>query len=96
MIGVSVEFDYEGDFDRSRVVGVAQNSRKIFEGLPGLRFKVFALDESQQRAINIYVWDSKETAEAFFNDDLREKVTELYGVSPTISYLEVAELVDNT
>ena len=48
MVGVSVVFDYDGDFDRSRVVEVAKNARKMFEGLPGLRFKVFTLDETQQ------------------------------------------------
>jgi heme-degrading monooxygenase HmoA len=96
MIGVSVVFDYGGDFDRSRVIEVAKNARKMFEGLPGLRFKVFTLDDTQQRAMNFYVWDSQEAAEAFFTEELRERVTSLYGVSPTVSYLEIAELVDNS
>ena len=59
MIGVSVVFDYDGDFDRSRVIEVAKNARKMFEGLPGLRFKVFTLDDTQQRAMNFDVWDSR-------------------------------------
>ena len=96
MIGVSVVFDYDGDFDRSRVVTVAKNAQAMFEGLPGLRFKFFTVDEKQERAMNFYIWDSKEAAEAFFTDELRERVTGLYGVSPTISYLEVAEFVDNS
>ena len=96
MIGVSVVFDYDGDFDRSRVVEVAKNARKMFEALPGLRFKVFTVDEKKQRAMNFYVWDSREAAEAFFTDELREKVTGLYGVPPTVNYLEIAELVDNS
>ncbi len=96
MTGVSVEFEYDGNFDRTRVIEVANNARKMFEGLPGLRFKFFTLAEKQQRAMNIYIWDSKEAAEAFFTDELREKVTGLYGVSPTISYLEIAEVVDNS
>ncbi len=96
MIGVSVVFDYDGDFDRSRVVAVAKNARTMFEGLAGLRFKFFTLDEKQERAVNFYVWDSMEAAEAFFTDELRERVTGLYGVSPTISYLEIAEFVDNS
>jgi heme-degrading monooxygenase HmoA len=96
MIGVSVVFDYDGNFDHSRVVEVAKNARKMFEGLPGLRFKVFTVDEKQERAMNFYLWDSQEAAEVFFTDELREKVTGLYGVSPTLSYLEVAELVDNS
>ncbi len=96
MIGVSVIFDYDGDFDRARVVMVAKNARTMFEGLPGLRFKFFTLDEKQERAVNFYVWDSMEAAEAFFTDELRATVTGLYGVSPTISYLEIAEFVDNS
>jgi hypothetical protein len=54
------------------------------------------VDDKQRRAMNFYVWDSQEAAEAFFNDELRERVTGLYGVSPTVSYLEIAELVDNS
>jgi heme-degrading monooxygenase HmoA len=96
MIGVSVVFDYQGDFDSSRVVTVAKNARNMFQGLPGLRFKFFTLDEKQERAMNFYVWDSKEAAETFFTDELRERVAGLYGVSPTISYLEIAEFVDNS
>jgi hypothetical protein len=95
MIGVSVVFDYDGDFDRSRVVEVAKNARSMFEGLPGLRFKFFTMDEKKRQAMNFYVWDSKEAAETFFTDELRERVTGLYGASPTISYLEIAEFVDN-
>jgi heme-degrading monooxygenase HmoA len=96
MIGVSVVFDYEGDLDRARVIEVAKNARPMFEGLPGLRFKVFTLDEKQHRAMNFYVWDSQEAAEAFFTEELRQRVTGLYGVSPTVSFLEIAELVDNS
>src|SRR5271155_4398602 len=96
MIAVSVVFDYDGYFDRSRVIEVAKNAREMFEGLPGLRFKFFTLDDKEQRAMNFYVWDSQEAAEAFFTQELRERVTDLYGVSPTVSFLEIAELVDNS
>jgi hypothetical protein len=97
MIGVIVSFDYDdGDFDRARVSEVAKNARVVFEGMSGLQFKFFTLDDKQQRAINFYVWESKEAAEAFFTDELRERVTGLYGVGPTIEFLEIAEIVDNT
>ena len=45
MIAVSVVFNYDGDFDRSRVIKVAENARALFEGLPGLRFKFFTLND---------------------------------------------------
>ena len=95
MIGVNVTFDYSGDFDRERVIKVAANSRGIFEGMPGLRLKVFTLDQERQRAANFYVWDSEEAAKAFFTQELRDRVTSLYGVAPSIEFLEIAEIVDN-
>jgi hypothetical protein len=96
MIGVNVTFDYNGDFDRSRVMTVAENARTMFEGMPGLRFKFFTFDEKNQRATNFYVWDSKEVAERFFSDELRERVTGLYGIPPTITFVDIAQIVDNT
>ncbi len=96
MIGAKVTFNYDGDFDRARVVGVAHNARGMFEGMAGLRFKFFTFDEKQQRATNFYVWDSQEAAARFFSDELRERVTELYGVAPAIEFVEIAEIVDNS
>ena len=96
MIGVYVTFSYASDFDRERVLKVASNSRGMFEGMPGLRFKVYTFNEEQQRAVNFYVWDSKEAAEGFFTEGLRERVTGLYGVAPVIDFVEIAEIVDNS
>jgi hypothetical protein len=96
MIGVNVTFEYAGNFDRSQVVGVADNAREAFEGMPGLRFKFFTFDERSHRARNFYVWDSREAAEAFFTDELRERVTGLYGVPPNIEFVEIAQVVDNS
>jgi heme-degrading monooxygenase HmoA len=95
MQGVIVEFQYADDFDRTRVEGIAHEARGRFEGLPGLRQKAFTLDEQNRRATNVYLWDTEEAARAFFSDELIERVTGLYGVRPTITFVEVAELVDN-
>ena len=43
-----------------------------------------------------YVWDSKDVAEGFFSEDLRERVTGLYGVAPTIDFVEIAQIVENS
>jgi Integrase core domain len=52
---------------RDRVLKVASNARGMFEGVPGLRFKFFTFDEEQQRAVNFYVWDSKEAAQGLLH-----------------------------
>jgi hypothetical protein len=50
MIGVSVTFRYNEDFDRARVVSITENARGTFEGMPGLT-KVFTVDDARQRAM---------------------------------------------
>jgi heme-degrading monooxygenase HmoA len=96
VIGVSVTFQYGEDFDRDRVVSIAEKARKTFEGMPGLRSKAFTVDDARRRAMNFYVWESEDAARSFFSDELRQRVTGLYGVAPTIEFVEIAQLVDNS
>jgi hypothetical protein len=95
MVGVIVSFDYDGDFDRERVAGVAEKARSAFEGMPELRLKLFTVDEDRKRAVNVYIWESEAAAREFFSDELTERVTGLYGVAPRVEFVEVAALVDN-
>jgi hypothetical protein len=95
MQGVIVEFQYADDFDRNRIEGIAHEHRGRFEGLPGLHQKAFTVDEQNRRATNVYLWDTEEAARGFFSDELVEMVTGVYGVRPTVTFVEVAELVDN-
>jgi len=41
------------------------------------------------------VWDSEDAARGFFSDALVERVTGLYGVKPTVEFVDVLALVDN-
>jgi hypothetical protein len=95
MQGVIVEFQYGDEFDRAQIAGIACEARGRFEGLPGLRQKAFTIDEENRRATNVYLWESEDAARGFFNDELLDRVTGLYGVRPTVTFVEVAELVDN-
>jgi hypothetical protein len=95
MIAVFVKFDSD-TLDEERVRKVAVEARGAFEGMAGLRNKFFTLDENRNGATNVYVWDSEDAARQFFNDQLLERVTGLYGVRPQIEFAEVLEVVDNT
>ena len=95
MIGVVVTFAPELPFDRDAVAKIAEGARHHFEGMPGLRQKVFTVDEDGARARNVYLWDDEEAARAFFTDELVERVTGLYGVRPTVELLEIVAVVDN-
>jgi heme-degrading monooxygenase HmoA len=95
MIGVVVTFRYPSDFDEHLVRQIAATARAKFEGMPGLRSKVFTLSAAKRQAINFYVWDSEDAARAFFTDELIQRLTSLYGVRPDIDFVQVATLVEN-
>jgi hypothetical protein len=95
MIAVLVRFRYESGFSEARVRQVAEAARAKFEGMPGLRSKTFTIDAVNREALNFYVWESREAAQAFFSPQLMDRVTELYGVRPTVQFVDVAALVEN-
>jgi heme-degrading monooxygenase HmoA len=95
VIGVMVTFQYPETFDEQAARSVAQAARPHFEGMPGLRSKTFTLNAPKRQATNFYVWDSEEAARAFFSDELLQRVTSLYGVRPSVEFVEIAALVEN-
>jgi heme-degrading monooxygenase HmoA len=95
MIGAFVTFRYGDDFDERAVRTIAETARARFEGMPGLRSKAFTLDSEKREATNFYVWDSEDAARAFFTDELLERVSGLYGVRPSVEFVQIAALVEN-
>jgi heme-degrading monooxygenase HmoA len=95
MIGVFVTFRYGDKFDEKAVRKIAETARATFEGMPGLRSKAFTINSGKREATNFYVWDSEDAAKAFFTDQLLERVTGLYGVRPSVEFVQIAALVEN-
>jgi heme-degrading monooxygenase HmoA len=95
MIGVFVTFRYADNFDEHAVRAIADTARTRFEGMPGLRSKAFTLNAAKREATNFYVWDSEDAANAFFTEELLQRVTGLYGVRPSVEFVQIAALVEN-
>ena len=95
MIGVFVTFRYGDNFDEQALRKIAETARVRFEGMPGLRSKAFTINPGKREAANLYVWDSEDAAKAFFTDQLLERVTGLYGVRPSVEFVQIATLVEN-
>jgi hypothetical protein len=96
MIAVFVTFRYADDFSAATLQQLAENSRTMFEGMPGLRSKLFSVSPGLRQARNIYVWDDPEAARRFFTPERRDHVAALYGVKPIIEYAEVCAVVENS
>lgn len=95
MIGVLLRFQCRNEFNEARIRQVAETARVKFDGMPGLRSKAFTFDVENREALNFYIWDSADAARAFFSPQLVDRITELYGVRPTLQFTEVAALVEN-
>jgi hypothetical protein len=95
MVGVSVTFRFGDAFDEQVVRKIAEDSRVKFEGMPGLRSKVFTLAIEKREATNFYVWNSEDAARAFFTDQFIARVSALYGVHPGVEFVEMAALVED-
>jgi len=95
MIGVFVTLPAGDGLDRDRAMAVAEKAAPMFEGMEGLRSKVFTWDAERGEATNVYVWDSEEAARAFYTPEVRGLIVQLYGVEPEIRFVEVAALVEN-
>ena len=95
MTGVIVTFHYQDGFDAKRIVSIAESARGTFEGRAGLRHKFWTVDEAAREAINFYVWESEEAARAFHTEEFSRLVTGLYGVTPSLRYVQITQVVSN-
>ena len=59
-----------------------------YRNVPGLQRKHYLLGEGGTIAGGVYLWDSREQAEAFYDDVWRAKLTERYGAPPTVEYFD--------
>lgn len=57
--------------------------------------KQFCYDETIGDGHSVYLWESEEQAEEFFSPDFVEHFRRVFGVDPTITYLDIRLLLDN-
>jgi hypothetical protein len=95
MTGVFVTFRYQDNFDEQTLRKIAETARAKFDAMPGLRSKAFTINSKQREATNFYIWDQEDAAKDFFTEALLERVSGLYGVRPSVEFVEIAALVEN-
>jgi heme-degrading monooxygenase HmoA len=95
MIGVIVTLGPSDHLDHDRATAFAEQAAPMFEGMAGLRSKVFMWDAESSTVTNVYVWESEQAARAFFTPGLVSHVTEAYGAEPQVRFTEISALIDN-
>ncbi|WP_206732255.1 hypothetical protein [Halarcobacter mediterraneus] len=66
-----------------------------YKKLSGLIRKCYVIFDEGHSVGGIYLWESREDAEAVYTESWKEFVREKYGSEPEITYLETPVIVDN-
>ncbi len=77
-------------------------ARKIFLstapkylGVTGLIRKYYMLSEDGSTVGGVYLWNSREEADAMYTESWRSFVREKYGTDPSVTYMDSPVVVDN-
>tara|TARA_B100000579_G_C22760390_1_gene818653 strand:+ start:671 stop:1042 length:372 start_codon:yes stop_codon:yes gene_type:complete len=94
MVVVRVLFPTAGmnpaEFNEKMVASIPR-----YEGLDGLVRKYYVLTEDEQKGGGIYLWESREKAEQFYNQEWKTRIKELFGEAPMLEYLDCSIVIDN-
>jgi hypothetical protein len=95
MIVAIVTFKLARSRTRDEMKQVFAGTAPKYLNLPGLLRKNYFLSEDGMRAGGIYVWESKQRAEAFYSPEWKKFVEGKYGCPPAIEYVDAPVMVDN-
>lgn len=95
MITVLIQFDLATPMPSEKLAELSRANAPMYEGVPGLIRKYYVGTEDGSTVGGIYLWESREVADATYDDAWRQRVTAAYGTPPTMTYLETPVVVDN-
>ena len=70
-------------------------AENMFKGMEHLYSKQFCFDVETNQGTSIYLWDSRENAKNFYNEQFMQQFEQSMGTTPTVEYLENIVTVDN-
>ena len=75
---------------------IFQSTAPRYQSQPGLIRKYYVLSEDGMTAGGVYLWQTRQAADALYTDAWRDFVTGKYGAAPQLVYMETPVIVDNT
>ena len=82
-------------YDRERLEAINRSTAPKYVGLHGLVSKAYWYEDATFQNGGIYLWNSREAAEATHDDAHLARLEELYGVRPTVRWMDVPVFVNN-
>ncbi len=93
MLIAIVLFARDGKRPREEAIGGGLKTAPTYVDLPGLIRKDYLNGDTA--AGGVYLWESKEAADAWYTDDWYDRMEKQFGVRPTLTYFDHHVSVDN-
>ncbi len=95
MTTVIVKYHDPEKLTRAQAMEKFKQAADMFVGMDGLNSKQFTFNEEKQTCQTVYNWESREKAEALFNDDFIPYFEKRVGTKPTFEMFDCLLMVDN-
>ena len=95
MITAFVQFKIPAPMSREQAKEVFISTAPKYQAAPGLLRKYYLLSEDGGTVGGVYLWKSKDYAEALYTNEWKNFIKEKYGGEPSIVYFHTPVVVDN-
>lgn len=95
MITAFVQFKLPKGTSREDVMKAFRTSVEQLDGHPGLIRKYYLYDAEANTAGGVYLWESREAADALYTAEWLKMITARYGSEPDILWFETPVVLDN-
>ena len=95
MITAIVQFKLADTLSIADATAIFRSTAPHYVDHPGLTRKYYLFDAETGTGGGCYLFESREAAEATFNDEWRARIMEKYGAEPEVRYFDSPVIVDN-
>ncbi len=96
MFVVVVRFPIDPSQPAEAVRRAFEASAPAYQSVPGLVRKHFLRAEDGSQGGGVYLWESREPADAWYTDAWRERLTRKFGAAPVVEFFDSPVTVDAT
>jgi hypothetical protein len=88
-------FEVTMPIDRDQLATLFEQSLPRYSAVAGLLSKHYYMEPSSRFAGGIYLWSSREQAQAFLTPEFSEAIRARFGTMPTVQVLDCPLTLDN-
>jgi hypothetical protein len=90
-----VTFPITAPMSVEEAAAIFQNTAPKYLNLEGLLRKNYMVSDDGRTVGAVYLWRSRQDADALYTEDWKKFVTEKYGVAPSLRFMHAPVMVDN-